>query len=70
MSLTLDENKNDTSEIYLEDGCIFYSGELISKEGNTYVCFKLPLSQELLFDILGDSIKKFNKIKTVLEATR
>jgi len=70
LSITTDGYTNETSEIYLEDGKIFYSGNLSSKDGEVYVCFELPISQVLLFEIIGEAIKKFNKIKTVLEATK
>ncbi len=59
-----------TDEIYFEDGCLNYSGYLKSKKGNTYLSLTLPLSQEILFDVLGESIKKFNKVKTLMETTK
>lgn len=58
------------SEIYFENGELFVSCDLTSKEGDAYICLQVPLSQGILFDILGEAIKKFNKIKTVLEATK
>ena len=70
ISLTDINHSQDTCEIYYEDGKLFYSGSLLSKEGSSYVSFELPISQEVLFDILGEAIKRFNKIKTVLEATK
>lgn len=70
LALTHEGHTQDTDEIYYEDGKLHYSGSLMSKEGSTYVSFELPLSQDILFDILGESIKRFNKIRTVLEATK
>jgi hypothetical protein len=70
VSLSCDGHLQETDEIYFEDGKLHYSGNFTSKEGSSYVCIEIPISQEVLFDILGDSIKKFNKIKTVLEATK
>jgi len=57
-------------EIYFENESLHISCNAISKEGSTHISLDLPLSQEILFDILGDSIKKFNKIKTIFEATK
>lgn len=70
ISLTCDGHVQETDEIYFEEGKLHYSGNFISKEGSSYVCLEIPISQVVLFDILGESIKKFNKIKTVLEATK
>ena len=68
-SIREDGHKVTPDEIYFEDGELHISCNLISKEGSTYVCLEVPLSQGVLFDILGESIKKFNKIKTIMEAT-
>lgn len=70
LSITSDGHNVTPSEIYLEDGSLHVSCNMISKEGTTWVSLDIPLSQEILFDILGDSIKKFNKVKTVFEATK
>lgn len=70
LSLTLDDRKSLTEEICLEDGCLCYNGDVLSEKGKAWIAFKLPLSQPILFDILSESIKKFNKVKTVLEATK
>jgi hypothetical protein len=69
LSITSEGHSIVPSEIYLEEGKLHVSCEMVSKEGLTWVSLDIPLSQDVLFDILGDSIKKFNKIKTVLEAT-
>lgn len=70
LSIREEGHSQEISEIYFEDGKIYFSGEMISTSGKSYVCFELPLSQGIIFDILGESIKKFNKIKTVIEATK
>ena len=57
-------------EIYFEEGELHIAFNLTSKEGSTYVGVDVPLSQSILFDILGEGIKKFNKVRTVLEATK
>ncbi len=70
LSVTLFGHTNETYEIYIEDGKLFYSGNLSSKDGETYVSFELPISQTILFDILGEALKKFNKVRTLLEAVK
>ena len=70
LSITLFGHTNETSEIYVDDGKLFYSGNLSSKNGETWISFELPISQMILFDILGEAVKKFNKVRTVLEATK
>lgn len=70
LSITSERHDVTPSEIYLEEGKLHVSCEMISKEGSTWVSLDIPLSQEILFDILSEAIKKFNKIKTVLEATK
>lgn len=70
LSIRSDGHDVTPSEIYLENGSLYVSCNMISKEGSTWVSMNVPLSQEILFDILGDSIKKFNKVKTVFEATK
>ena len=71
-SLSIRSDSHDVvpGEIYLDDGKLCINCEMISKEGKTFLSLDIPLSQEILFDILGDSIKKFNKIKTIFEATK
>jgi hypothetical protein len=70
LSLTIDKHKISTDETYFEEGKIHIAFNLTSKKGDAYVCIELPLSQEVLFNILGESIKKFNKVKTIMEATQ
>jgi hypothetical protein len=70
LSITSEGHSVTPSEIYLEEGKLYVSCNMVSKQGSTWVSMKIPLSQEVLFDILGDSIKKFNKVKTVFEATK
>ena len=70
LSITSEKHDVTPSEIYLEEGKLHVSCNMISKEGSTWVSLDIPLSQEILFDILADSIKRFNKVKTVLEATK
>lgn len=70
LSLTKDGHNLTPDECYFEEGSLHFSGNAISKEGSSFISFELPLSQDVLMDILGESIKKFNKIKTVFEATK
>lgn len=70
LAITSDGHDVTPGEIYLNEGKLHVNCNLISKEGSTFVSMDIPLSQEILFDILGDSIKKFNKVKTVFEATK
>ncbi len=70
LSITSNGHDVTPSEIYLEDGKLHVSCNMVSKKGTSWVSLDIPLSQEILFDILGDSIKKFNKVKTVFEATK
>lgn len=70
LAINHEKHRLAPSEIYFEEGKLHISFDAISKEGSSYISLEVPLSTEVLFDILGDSIKKFNKVKTVLEATK
>ncbi len=70
LSITSEGHSVTPSEIYLEEEKLYVSCNMVSKQGSTWVSMKIPLSQEILFDILGNSIKKFNKVKTIFEATK
>ena len=60
------------SEYYYDDNdnAIIINGELESPEGKTSIWISMPLSDEVLQGILLAGIKKFNKLKTIIEATK
>lgn len=71
MSLTTDKRSVDVSEYYFEDGNIYYSAGLSSKNGeDIFYSFEIPLSDKVLIDILEYSCKKLNKLKTALETLK
>ena len=67
-SLQIISHEGSGDECYFEKGYIHFSGEVDHDGKSTYVSFELPLSTNLLFDILAEGIKKFNKVKTIMEA--
>jgi len=62
----------DTDEFYYdnEENEIHYSGGLQSLDGDGYIGFTLPLSDEILIDILQAAIKKLNKLKVAMESLK
>lgn len=70
--LLLSEELGDiqTEEFYFdaETGCICFNGIADTPNGSFFVSFDFPLSDILLIDILQQSIKRLNKLKTVLES--
>jgi len=53
-----------------EDGNIHLTMSLDSIEGNAVLSVDMPLSDGVFLDILQHAIKKFNRLKTVIEATK
>ena len=72
LSLNSLEGKTDIDEYYYEekDNEINISGSytVFGSEATFYI--SIPLSDAVLIDILATSIKRLNKLKTVLEAIR
>jgi hypothetical protein len=62
----------DTAEgIQYKDGEItFFSSLHLSGDHIGYVNISVPLDSDLLSDILESQVKKYNKIKTIIEATK
>ena len=67
-----DEHSWDPIEYYFdpEENEINLSGTLISSKGKTHIYLTIPLSDEVLIDILTHSIKKLNKLKTAIESLK
>ena len=61
----------ETNEIVFEEGKIIYSAHLF-KDGEEagYIDVNVPISLDLAAEIVGFYIKKLNRLKTVLEATK
>ncbi|MEA3430344.1 MAG: hypothetical protein U9R08_03650 [Nanoarchaeota archaeon] len=57
-------------EYYFEDGEIQISSNAITKNGEAQVYLNIKLSDTVLIDILEYSIKRFNKLKSVLETLK
>ena len=72
LSITDDKAIFETEEYYYDeqDNAIHISGVLKSQDGEAGIYFTLPLSDIVLMDILHGAIKKFNKLKTTLEALK
>lgn len=72
ISLTMDKHNFEMEEYYFEDSSdsICISGTMTSSKGQSYVSIEIPLSDIVLIDILQHSIKKLNKLKTVLETLK
>ena len=49
---------------------ISFSGTMKGKDGDSYFSLAIPLTDSILIDILHHSIKKFNKIKTLMETMK
>lgn len=60
----------NTEEYYYNDrdNELNISGYLQLNDGEVYYNVTIPLSDAVLIDILSHSIKRFNKLKTALEA--
>ncbi len=69
LCITEDDHSLDTVEYYYDDRTneIMISTEAVSNKGNVYIYLTIPLSDIVLIDILQHSVKKFNKLKAVLE---
>lgn len=59
-------------EYYYEEETnnIVISGVFKNSKNETYIGLNIPLSNEVLIDILTHSIKKLNKMKNVLESLK
>ena len=72
LALTDDKHSFEMEEYYfddaLDDNCINISGCMTSTNGKSFVYLTIPLSDVLLIDILQHSIKKLNKLKSVMES--
>lgn len=63
----------EEDEIYLEDNeDIIYLNGILNVFGIElgYISLEIPLNQELAIDIVDRYVKKLQKLKTVLEATK
>ena len=62
----------ETEEYYYDDteNEILISGNLQFQEGESSIFITLPLSNTVLIDILHGALKKYNKLKTTLEALK
>lgn len=61
------------NELYLEIDKIpeiYCSFEIRGEHGTGYVSINIPLTDVLLIDILSYGVKKFNKLKTAIEAVQ
>jgi len=72
MSLTLEGHSFSMEEYYFdgEEGDLHLCCDLSSDNGGSYLSLNVPLSDEVLVDILMYATKKFNKLKTVLETLK
>ena len=71
LDISLGEHIWSPEEYYFDqEGNIKITGEMKSNLGNTYVSISMPLSDEVLVDILIYGIKKLNKFKTALESLK
>lgn len=68
--MQFDSNNCTGNEYYFEDGEIQISCEAVTEKGNASIYLNIKLSDELLIDILHHSIKRFNKLKSVLETLK
>lgn len=71
LCLTEDNRLIEVSEYYFEDGNLYYAASLSTDSGEKiWYSFELPLSDNVLVDILEYSCKKLNKLKTALETLK
>jgi hypothetical protein len=63
-TLDVDECKFEDDTLIFESS-MHYAGDHIG-----YVQFKIPITMDLAADIIDAQVKKYNKIKTILEATK
>jgi len=70
--LTLEGHEFEMQEYYFDEstGSISISCNLTSDKGNSGVYLDIPLSDEVLTDVLAYATKKFNKLKSVLETLK
>ena len=70
--ITDDLGSFEVSEYYFDEseGSINYSGEIITEKGKVYVSFDVPLSDTVLIDIMEHTVKKLNKLKSVMESLK
>lgn len=69
-SITSGGHSFKTDEYYFEDNEITISGEAISPNGKTNIYLSIPISDEVLIDILANSMKRLGKLKTALETLK
>lgn len=70
LSITSDNHSVDTDEYYFDDGNIWYSASLDNSQGSAFYTVELPLSDEVLVDVLQYAIKRLNKLKTAVEVLK
>ena len=69
--LTWEYLEDHTTETVFEDGKLNYSFEIFQEsDGVGYVSVDIPIDLDLAAEIVGYYIKKLNRLKTVLEATK
>lgn len=70
MSISDSMGNLKNEEYYYDDNDneIVYTGLMSTEYGEVFFSIHLPLSNTILIDVLQMSVKKFNKLKTTLEA--
>ena len=70
--MTLEGHTFEMDEYYFDpkENEISFSGMMTSEEGDSFISVSIPLSDSILIDILQYSIKKLNKLKTVMETMK
>ena len=67
-------SNDDTSiiaeEYYFEDDTFYFTGNAATSDGDVFVSFTLPLSDEVCIDVISSSIRRLNKLKTALEVLK
>jgi hypothetical protein len=70
MVFSMDNHSFDPRECYFDEGQLSFSGELKGMKGTTFVTMEIPISDDMLTDILTYGIKKLNRLKTALETLK
>lgn len=74
MCISLDNHNWRTEEYYFEDDQfstgLQISGSLINGSNDTFVSISIPISDEVLIDIMQFGLKKLNKLKSALETLK
>jgi len=69
--LTWEQIEDKSSETSFDDGTLIHAFELYQNgELAGYISVEIPIDLDLAAEIVGYYIKKLNRLKTVLEATK